>query len=357
MSVADPTFAVEELALNGDDEWDRFVDESVEATPFSKIAWLRAFNTNSPKNNFSIGVIRDKAGKISAGMTLLRTVNKLGQPVAIVPGLHPYNSFLFRPLATTELDRIYRHRRTCTEALMKFAKQGSFASIRLIHHPDVSDVRPFVWDGWQVVPAYTFLVDLLKFEEVASFSHANRKQHRKCVEAGFKLIQHDKVQPHTETILTLLRKTFERQGLDPNRLDPHHGGLEAYARYIEQLDKTGMLRYFAAQTADGQTVSARVGVVSANGTIYDWIAGTDPDFLKQGAAVFLIAEVLMELKRAGFKQFDFGGANTPSIADFKQGFNGELIMGFETLWASPALRHMLARVAGTMIHGLRNLAT
>ncbi|NUN93604.1 MAG: GNAT family N-acetyltransferase [Verrucomicrobiae bacterium] len=265
------------------------------------------------------------------------------------PNLHPYNSIHFRPLPTREPDRIYRFRMEAATALIDYVRRLGFVSMHFAHHPAVEDVRPFLWNGWRIDPAYTFHIPLEGFESVVGLTHANRKQHRKCQEAGFQVKTFPCVGTHFETFKELLRKTWIRQGLNPV-----HCGIESSVpHYVERLDKAGALWYAEARTAEGQPVAGRILVPAADGTVYDWLAGTNPEFLRSGVSVFLIAETLFEAKRRSYRLFDFGGANTPGIADFKQGFNGKLVCGFETRWESPSLIHRGRRWAGRRWHRLR----
>jgi len=295
-------------------------------------------------------VSRNKSGEIAAGVALLKRSKPLSPDELVVPPLHPYNSLLIRPLATAEPDRVYSHRNVYAAALVKFLRSQGFFSCRLVHHPRVNDVRPFVWDGWTIGLAYTFFVDLSALEGVASVTHANRKQHRKCVEAGFRITSSNVVGEAAARFMPLIEATYRRRGMEPRDY-----GLDALPTYFRVLDAQNALLYFAATAADGTVVAARVLVPSADGLVHDWVAGTDPEYLKSGVTAFLVAEILLELQRRGYRTFDFGGANTPGVADFKQGFNGALVFGFDTLLPPVSIKNRLLAVAADGAHRMRQI--
>lgn len=350
MTHSAPEIRFEELPESDYDQWDVFVDASVERSPFSKLAWLRAFRETSPRHSFSIVVSKNKSGKIAAGAALPMRAKPLSSDELVVPPLHPYNSLLLSPLATAEPDRIYTSRHSYTAALIGFLREKNYFTCRMIHHPRIDDVRPFIWDGWTTVPAYTFFVDLPTLNGASTFTHACRKQHRKCAEAGFRVTVSNRVGLGLGHFMNLINATYRRRGMEP--LDY---GLESIPAYVCLLDPLDALLYCEASTGDGRVVAARILVPANDGIVHDWVAGTDPEHLRSGVTTFLVAEILLELQRRGFRTFDFGGANTPGVADFKQGFNGALVLGFETFLGPTTLRNVLVQTAASQMHRARQL--
>ncbi len=351
MNKATNDFPVEELPPSGYAQWDAFVETSVEKSPFSKLAWLEAFTAASARNSFSISVVRSKSGDIAAGVALLQRITPVGTANLVIPdNVHPQNSILFKPLPTEQPNRIYSHRQACASALIQHLQKRSYGSIRLIHHPAVMDVRPFIWSGWTIKPRYTFLIDLPAFGGVESFTPQNRARYRKCSTAEFRVATFESVIPHVNTFLNLLAKTYHRQGLGPDEY-----GMHEIPIYLKHLAARERLLYFEARDQADKPLAARLVVPATDGTVYDWLAATDPEFLKTGVTAFLIGEMLAELQRREFSRFDFGGANAQKIAEFKQGFNGELIRGYETYWESRSLRHRLVRNLGSSAYRLRKV--
>lgn len=338
------------LGENEFNEWDSFVDESMDKCPFSQIAWLKAFASTSPRNSFSIAVLRSKTGAIVAGMTVLVRRTPMGSCNAVVPTLHPYNTFVFRKPDTQEPDRIYRFFFEATKQLMDFSREQGFGAIRFIHHPGILDMRPFAWDGWKVTPAYTFHIDLLQEDIIRSFTGSHRRRYKRCQESGFAFKSINGAKANLPTVLEIYHDTYTRKGLDAE-----HHGMSVLPAYLPEIERAEPLLYYEVQTSDGRPAAYQVLVPGKNGVAYAWIAGTRSEFLKSGVTVFLFGEMFKHLKELGFKWFDFGGANTPGIVDFKQGFNGRLIHGFETCYLSTKLYHRVVRAGGSSLHRMRTL--
>lgn len=329
--------------------WDAFVDESSEQSPFSKVAWLEAFSSLSPRNSFSVVAVLGASGRIDAGITLLKRRTPLGIQNCIVPVMHPQSSLLFRMPETSELDRIYRFRHSCTQAIVERLNGMGFASIRFVHHPGVQDVRPFIWKGWTTCPAYSFQINLSDYKGASSLNHSNRKLFRKCQEEGWTLTVERDPAPLLDTMRKLVCETYQRQGLNPVL----HGA-DAIIAYKDAL-KAGNAVWFHASRGKEEPAYAQIMVLSRDGTAYGWIAGISTEHFRSGVTTFAIAKALDWLKASGVKTFDFAGANTPKIAAFKQGFNGTLIHGFETYRSSRKLHHRIVRAGGSCFHRMRVL--
>jgi hypothetical protein len=334
-------------------EWDAFVTTSLQGSPYSIACWLRAFADCSPKNRYRVAVVRTGSGGISAGITLLLAKNRLGQTRAITPGYFPYNGLLVAPRQSTERDKLYRG--FCREqiALLRLIRRLNLVSARFIHHPSVLDVRPFMWHGWQIRPAYTFLIDLKDWNGADSIARGLRKKFRRCQEVGYTFRAHQSLGGKAREFVELLEKTLVRQGLI---IDPLLGGIDQYEKYLNSLDAHGALRYYEALSPNGQIASAQVAVPGFQHDIYAWLQATDPEHLRFGASTYLFVELFNHLKAEGWASFDFGGANTPRIAEFKQGFNGTLVAGHETQWESPKLFDRAIRAGGRLLHEAKTYA-
>ena len=77
-------------------------------------------------------------------------------------------------------------------------------------------------------------------------------------------------------------------------------------------------------------------------TALDWIAGSRPG----PAMTVLLAGVLERLAADGLERFDFGGANVPTIAEFKRKFGGHLVPYFHARHVGPPVLRLLDRFRG-----------
>ena len=333
-------------------QWDAFVDACAEGNPYSKSFWLKAFAETVPNASFRILVVRAKDGSIAAGVALCIDKNKARQ-TRVLHSFSQYSTFLFAPSQTADKDRSTRRKMEMATAIAQTLETAGFESITLSHHPSMPDVRALMWRNWVVSPEYTFLVDLNSLGGLPSFAHAQRNKINKGLRAGLLFRSHNSLEHLEERIVSILAKTFVRQQIDTTRLDPCIGGLEGYRRFLKAIKPEGTIRIYEAVHPDGTTTAMRVGLIGPNNTYYDWLAGNDPQYNSIGASSFLISNILTSLKAEGISRFDFGGANTPTIAAFKQAFNGDLICGFRTYWHSSRIVHRGTRLAGKLSWFLR----
>ncbi|WP_412068191.1 GNAT family N-acetyltransferase [Rubrivirga sp. IMCC43871] len=183
------------------------------------------------------------------------------------------------------------------------------------------DLRPYAWAGWALTPRSTYRLDLGD-GPAAGFSSNVRRTVRRDADA---FVVSDDGDPGEA--VRLMAEGYARGdaelGID----------LGAATGLAQAFVTSGLARTFAA-TRDGTTEAAIV-VASDGRTAYYWIAGSTPG----PAMTVLVADVLARLAAEGVAAFDFCGANTPSIAEFKRRFGAQLAPApIARLVASPVLR-------------------
>jgi hypothetical protein len=89
-------------------------------------------------------------------------------------------------------------------------------------------------------------------------------------------------------------------------------------KLIEMLRKEGLVETLAVRS-EGRSVGA-VAVLVDDLRGYYWLSGSEP-----GAAMTVLLGSVFDDLRARGLGFDFLGANTPSIAEFKRRFGGQLV--------------------------------
>lgn|GEM_PF-3451222 len=191
----------------------------------------------------------------------------------------------------------------CVEALTDWLRQRRLSEIRFILPPSVGDVRPFLWNGWEVTPRYTYLVEPVG---AAGYSPAVRRQLKKAVGLGLAVQQTSNPAP----LYQLYSKLMRRQGLPC-----------ASRKLVESLAAEGEI--YEARRSDG-SLSAAVLLNEDDGFGYYTLAASAADSHGDGAPSLLVDHLLTLLQSKG-KKFDFVGANTPRLCRFKRGFGGALV--------------------------------
>jgi hypothetical protein len=109
--------------------------------------------------------------------------------------------------------------------------------------------------------------------------------------------------------------------------------------FIGLLSKAGLARVYSIE--HGADVVGSVAILADDRQAYYWLAGSMPG----PAMTVLLGNVFAELATAGL-QFDFLGANTPSIAEFKRRFGGSLVPHVHIHPEGAASRSLIRRIFG-----------
>ena len=300
---------VEVLEIHDPEVWDAFVRTSPEGTVFATSAWLEVAAEALGGTPVRLGCFR--GGDLIGGCGLLR-IRKMGVKKAATPALTPYGGFLFAPSGASRAAQ-EEGKRTAVAAKLIERLERDFHYVLLRHAPELRDVRPFGWAGWSVQVRYTYAVSLQDIEATwRKFEHSIRKQINKAEKQGIKITESEDI----GLFLRLQERSFARQKIAPPL------ARDRMRDFYERLHTRHLCRLYVAEYASGRPLSARI-VVPGFDTVYDWVAGADPDYYATGATSFLVWTIMKELSES-HSYFDFSGANLPSVSKFKRGFGGEL---------------------------------
>ena len=300
---------LEIFEIHDPEVWDAFVRTSPQGTVFATSAWLEAAGEALGGTPVRFGCFR--GGDLVGGCGLLR-IQKMGLKKATTPMLTPYSGFLFAPPSAKRAAQEEGKRNTIASQLIeRLEKDFHYGFLR--HPPALHDVRPFRWAGWSVEVRYTYVVSLEDMEAAwGNCEHSIRKQINKAEKRDIKIMKSG----HIDSFLELQDRSFARQKIaSPLARD-------RMRQFYEQLSARDLCRLYVAEDASNRPLSARI-VVPGFDTVYDWIAGADPDYYAIGATPLLVWTIMKEMSES-HSTFDFSGANLPSVSKFKRGFGGEL---------------------------------
>jgi hypothetical protein len=223
----------------------------------------------------------------------------------VLPPMTQYSPLL---LHTSPRESDLHHRRSALEALLA-ALESRYHHLRLFC-PDLPDVRVCQWRGWKTTPFYTYRLPLGEGDLFGAWSSSTRATFRKH-RTDYHVTEHPEAAPE---IVSLCEAGYERHDrslpVDRNRL----------LSLIGALHQNGQVRLFTAVPTGSECAEAGIAVLHDGRMAHYWIAGSEP-----GPAMTVLIGVLLEqLQKEGFEWFDFVGANTPSIAEFKRRFGPSL---------------------------------
>ena len=305
MASASPAFKLSVYALDdatanvaGLSRWQALRTVAEQNTPFSSLPFARALAEHSGRTA-KLWITADDTGDVAGLITFHRKQGPFKR--AEVPPFTPFTPVL---LAKPEVAQ---------EPLNFLVSRlaSSFDDIRLHLHPPFQDTRSFTWAGWQSAPFYTYQLHLPTY-------NADRKQWSKGTQRNYKknkdLFKITECTSDLDQIVTLCADGYKRNGrtfpITPDQL-------RSVARDLMQAN---MIRCFSAVDTATDNIAAGVVVLHDDVSAYYWIAGSIPG----PAMTVLLGNMLPALQSAGFETFDFVGANTPGIAEFKRRFGAIL---------------------------------
>lgn len=251
-------------------------------------------------------VFVEDAGRDEAGALIFR--RKRGPyHEGVVPPFTAFTPLLFR---ASPGEAAIHARSSAFEAILG-ALEARLDVARLHLPPTLPDVRPAQWRGWSAAPLYTYRLALAEEPALtARWSGGARRTFRKA--RGRYRVLADA--PEASSVVELLAERYAERGralpLPPDNLVP----------FIERMREEKLVRIFTATPTGGASPEAAVAILHDGHTAHYWVAGSRPG----PAMTVLLGEMLPRLHADGLTTFDFVGANTPSIAEFKRRFSPTL---------------------------------
>ena len=303
--------------------WQALWETSPQRSSFSSPAYARAaaeaFGLQC-EMHLTASATRDEAG------ALVYWRRRGPYRTAVLPPFTQYSPVVLRE-PPSEAD--VHARRSAFEGLLA-ALEPDFAL--LFFSIAITDVRPAQWRRWRVTPVYTYRLALDDDDLLHRWSSATRRTFRKHAPA-FRVEEN----PDTASaVIGLCAESYRRHGR------PLPADADALHTLVETLRAQGSVRLFTATPEGGAAPEGGLAVLHDGRTAHYWIAGSTPG----PAMTVLLGHALPRLREAGIQQFDFVGANTPSIAEFKRHFGPALTPYFHLQKITRPELRLLHRLRG-----------
>jgi hypothetical protein len=186
-------------------------------------------------------------------------------------------------------------------------------------HPQLSNVLPLHWKGYQYTTFYTYILkDLQNLDKVKM--GINRNMRRNIQKAEMQLILEKKVD--AKTFYNVHKMTFDRQNM----------AVPFSKAFFAHLDR-GILQQeagqkFSAKDEDGN-VQAVAYLLWDKERAYYFLAGENPDFRGSGASIFLIWEAIKFTQvELGLSIFDFAGSMMQNVEVIRRQFGATQVPYF-----------------------------
>jgi hypothetical protein len=290
---------VEELS-----EWESLVRQSAQGTLFHSRLWLDALG--EPYKLFGWFTGGQLRGGFAAGI--------VGPKAASAPysALTPYLGLLFAEGDTKYVTRISTEKQI-SRAFAVFLKQH-FNSVQFRFPPEIIDLQPFIWEGFQIQLRYTYRLELRDID--AMLANMDKRCRRDLVAAEKQGIKIESDVPFTE-VLPLCEMSLKRSGVETSAL--------MVAERVEAvLRHAGRCRGFLARSREKTPLGA-VWIVWDEKRAY-YLLGGYSDPMKSGNAVALALWHAIQFTALDLRlsEFDFEGSMVPAIERFFRKFGGTI---------------------------------
>ena len=303
------------------EEWNRYVERSDGSNPFFRAEALRlqAVDTDT-----IVHLLAGFKGQEAVGIFPVFEYTKGPVTGAFSPAPHSWTTYLGPALLN--VDKLKQ--RKADRRIKRFI-EGCLEWIDTELSPlyskfvtgTLEDVRPFVWNDYDVKPSHTYVVDLDGSEEelLNRFSSDARSNIRNADEDSYTIEEGDT--DDVERIVEKVRQRYENQG-QPFRLSVD------FARAVHEQLPDGAIRPYVCRV-DGEFLGG-ILVVESNRTRYRWQGGVKPDADVDIAINDLLDwHVMRDGLHAGIEEYDLVGAGVPSINRYKAKFNPRLETHYE----------------------------
>ncbi|MBL0175380.1 MAG: GNAT family N-acetyltransferase [Ignavibacteria bacterium] len=200
--------------------------------------------------------------------------------------------------------------------------------------PDLFDARP----RWRALAQESLVVDISDADDAwRRFSQSLRRKIRRAEEQRLVLHAID----DEGVLLALHQQSYARHALSP----PIPG--DTLRAWLRLLREEGLAECYGASLPAGGAIAARV-VIPDGDVLFDWLAGADLAHRDIAGSHWLVARILREASARSMRRFDFMGANTPGVTDFKRSFGGDALPFCTATFYRSALVRTIERVRNRM---------
>ena len=261
--------------------------------------------------NLRLFGIFDNAGKLCGGFHLMIQqiifFNYYRNPL-----FTPHIGFFYENSGQHPVNRISQIK-TVLEAMSSYIGKLPWQILSFSFPEEVTDMQPFIWADYKVIPNYTYELNLEKNEEelFSGLSGDRRNDIKKAIKDGIVV----KETKDFNLIHELVKKTFDRQS---KALDS-----EFVKQILTKYANTGNSFAFIAYRND--IPIAGTFCLTSGKKVYYLLGGYDNNNSHKGAGALSLWEAILHAKRIGSLVFDFEGSMVPAIEKYFRGFGGSII--------------------------------
>ena len=321
---------IDKLTITGKSEWDSFLRSSPQGTLFNTFDWAEILQSVFGLHHEVLAATKN--GSILAGIMIFYKT-KLGQKIVTHAPLTAYNGPVFGEITDGEKSQKITEQQYELSNLLLCAIEKEYRFINISSSYNLNDSRPYLWRNWKVKPQYTYILNLEDKETIwDSFSSSLRRKIKHCETAGFTISESS----NNHKLLELQEESYAKSGIKP--VLP----IASFEKFINAAKEKNIVDIYSI--SQGDDIHSMRAMLKWNNTVYDWIAGTDAQFKNSNATHYLLWELFKKYSADNYSYFDFMGANTKNITDFKRSFGGSLTEYFDLTYYSSSLVKLMIKI-------------
>lgn len=295
--------------------WDDFVRLSPQGTLFHTTLWLEAAGVPYRL----LGCFR--GGELHGGFALSLVGHRAaGRPH---PSFTPYLGIMYPQPRAKYVTELSNHKEIAG-AFATFIK-SKFDFLELAFSPEVVDLQPFIWQGFDVELHYTYRLTLESLEAVLGNMDQGRRRNLSSAEKQGVQVE---VGADFAQIVRLREMSFKRQGLAAD-------DRPAAIRFEAALRRVGRCQGFLARSSEGEPLGG-VWIAWDDKRAYYLLGGFDRSAQSNNAvALAMWHAIKFTANNLKLPEFDFEGSMIPTIERFFRKFGGKITPNYTIRYRRP----------------------
>ena len=292
--------------------WDKLVELSPMGTIFHTSQWIATAGSESKVKTEFFGAF--SSGQLVGGCAIYshKIAGLFTSAITTLP-LTPYGGVIMQPLESSKIREREKYEWSIINSLLSGIQSRQPHILSLTMSPQVTDIRPYTWQGWNESVKYCYILPLS-----GNITDRVSKKVRWSVNKAKKLGIVARQKWDKDIYWNLILNTYHKQGTFP----PFSQKL--LFSLIDTIQENQWGEMWIADTISGEIAAAEI-IIWDHQMAYRWSAASHDHYNDTGATSFLLIEIMTHLQENDFKKFNMMAANTPHLAKFVSSFNPELV--------------------------------
>lgn len=310
MRMVDKRLITRILSSDEFEEWNELVNLSNQGTVFHLSEWIKT-SADASNTPFELIGVYDNNKLIGGCPIHYKKKYHLSYLTSNI-SLAPYGGVLLTPHLGSQIRENEQVDNAIINSLREYLEKKRFTYISIANEHNITDIRPYIWNGWNATIRYTYMQPLMG----DIWNHISRKA-RNIIRKAQKLeVTIDKGYD-PECYWGLNVDTYQKQ----NRPVPM--SKEYITALMDMAIEKNLGEMWIAKMPNGDTAAAEF-VLWDGKMAHRWSAASNSAYKESGATSLLLYELFVDMQKRGFTKMNMMAANTPQLTKFVSSFNPEL---------------------------------